>query len=152
VPENILDHLPKVKGQFGLSEVREHNCRVASSPKGGTNDLMFNSYLDLFIELYPDRSAANPVLVKTDGGPGRTNPENLAKARENNIILFPGFPNGSGFNQEQVGVVLCVLCAHVAPPLTWDPNPILYPTLMEFVRYHLLSGGRTRFTLSSSAC
>jgi hypothetical protein len=83
---------------------------------------MFNSFLDVFIELYPDRSAANPVLVKTDGGPGRTNPENLAKVRENHIILFPGFPNGSGFNHEQVGVAPCVHCAHVAPRLTWDPK------------------------------
>jgi hypothetical protein len=27
VPENILDYLPNVKGKFGLSEVKEHNCR-----------------------------------------------------------------------------------------------------------------------------
>jgi len=125
--ENILDYLPKVKGKFGLGEVKEHNCRVASSPKGGTNYLMFNSFPDVLIELYPDRLAAKPVLVKTDGGPGRTNTENLAKARENHIILFTGFPNRSGFNQEQVGVALCVHCAHVAPRLTWDPKPYIVP-------------------------
>eukprot|EP01052_Picozoa_sp_SAG31_P047568 SAG31_NODE_9576_length_1256_cov_2.801210_1_plen_95_part_00 len=38
--------------------------------------------------------------MKVDGGPGKTDLLDLIELRELGVIIFPIYPNGSGYNQE----------------------------------------------------
>ena len=50
---------------------------------------------------YPDAQdiPGKRVLIKSDGGPGRDNPEYLATARLNGFLHYPGLPNGTLFQE-----------------------------------------------------
>ena len=50
---------------------------------------------------YPDAQdiPGKRVLIKSDGGPGRENPNYLATARLNGFLHYPGLPNGTLFQE-----------------------------------------------------
>ena len=107
--------LPRVKGQFGHESENIYEPFVAATPKGSTEDWVFEEMIEKVIKpLYPEISPSwtfhsdgtvksGPVFVKTDGGPGRLGKTTLAARRRwaaEGIILFPGLPNATAANQE----------------------------------------------------
>ena len=92
--------LPSVVGRFGCEQAKQFEPIIACSKKGGTTTVLWRSILGHLIGLYPDVSPLNPICLKVGGGPGRLDRETLLWCVEVGIDVFPGFPNGSGYNQE----------------------------------------------------
>ena len=56
----------------------------------------------------------NKVVMLTDGGPGKGEVDTLDYCADNGPELFPGFPNGTGYNQicDQIFGPLKKYCEH----------------------------------------
>jgi hypothetical protein len=108
--------LPKVNGVFGGDLVKTWDSFLASAPNGSTDDAIFEQFIDVVITpLYPNLAPEwkfaddgslieGPILIKTDGGPGRLGKTSLPARRRwaaMGIILFPGLQNTTAASQEQ---------------------------------------------------
>ena len=96
-----IEGLPKTRGQFGFEKEREMPAVVMVTESGGTDSVSFEAFLNkAIIPLYPDLSQENPILIKTDMGPGRMNWEMRERMWAKGVILFPGLQNATGSGQE----------------------------------------------------
>jgi len=75
-------------------------CGHAVTKKGSMDSTLWPQYMQHILRLYPDVSPINRVLLKLDGGPGKGNLGHLLAMHAMGVDFFPGYPNGSGYNQE----------------------------------------------------
>ena len=74
----------------------------AYSPNGSvTKDIYLDWFKEVVMVCYPDAQdiPGKRILIKSDGGPGRDNPNYLATARLNGFLHYPGLPNGTLFQE-----------------------------------------------------
>ena len=75
---------------------------VAFSENGSVDKDIFKAwYREVICILYPDIQdvSGRRVLVKSDGGPRRTNLEYLAESNLDGLVHYPGLPNGTLFQE-----------------------------------------------------
>jgi hypothetical protein len=110
VRTDCLQNLPDVEGYFGGDHCRQYNTEFAVTLKGSMDKTLWPQYVKQTIyQCFPATAveyeakgfvSENRICIKVDGGPGKTDLFMLLELHEMGIDLFPGFPNGSGYNQE----------------------------------------------------
>ena len=74
----------------------------AYSENGSVNkEIFFKWYQEVICVLYPDieNAPGKRVLIKSDGGPGRTHQDYLAQSNLDGLVHYPGLPNGTFFQE-----------------------------------------------------
>ena len=100
---DLVRFIPKVRGKFGRDTEFEWSPTFGMNTKGGMDDCEFEKYMmNSLVALYPDARDEEGlrVLVKVDSGPGRLNPQLLARLRLMGFYLYPGVPNTTAVTQE----------------------------------------------------
>jgi hypothetical protein len=105
-----LQNLPDVLGYYGSEELLRCNTDFAVTDKGSMDKTLWPQYIKKTIyQCFPATAAEykekgfvseNRICIKCDDGPGKKDIFMLLELHELGIDLFPGFPNGSGYNQE----------------------------------------------------
>lgn len=98
----MLEALHQIKGKFGYSHKHTFNCVISYSENGSvTKEIYSKWYQEVVSVLYPDIAdvPGTRVLVKSDGGPGRTDPSYLARSNLDGLVHYPGLPNGTLFQE-----------------------------------------------------
>ncbi len=99
----IVEFMPKKVGWFGFEEEREVSPTFGMNQKGGMDDIEFEKFIfNSIVPIYPN-TADTPgkrVILKVDSGPGRMNPNLLARLRLLGFVLYPGVPNTTSVTQE----------------------------------------------------
>ena len=100
---NLVQFIPKVRGQFGTAADHSWVATFGMNAKGGMDDEEFEKYImGSILPLYPDAKdvPGRRVMIKVDSGPGRLNCKLLARLRTLGFYLFPGVPNTTAVTQE----------------------------------------------------
>jgi hypothetical protein len=100
IDTGVLSSLPVVNVKFGMDEKQDMFCGHAVTKKGSMDTTLWPQYMQHILRLFPDVSPSNRVLLKLDGGPGKGNLGHLLAMHAMGVDFFPGYPNGSGYNQE----------------------------------------------------
>ena len=105
-----LANLPYVRGTFGADTATDFSSEFAVTENGSMDKTLWPQFVrKTLYKLYPKTQAeyvANGTVVehriclKVDGGPGKSDFWDLLELSAMGIDLFPGFPMGSGYNQE----------------------------------------------------
>jgi hypothetical protein len=103
IKAELLLGLPRLKVQFGhAAPTYIAEPVLASTGKGSMDTNLWPQYLEEAVyPLYPDLAPDNRACALVDGGPGRQHIPTLIDAAKRGLDFFPGFPNGSGWNQAQ---------------------------------------------------
>ena len=66
-----------------------------------TKEIFYEWYHEIVSVLFPDMQdiPGKRVLVKSDGGPGRTHPIYLSESHLDGLVHYPGLPNGTLFQE-----------------------------------------------------
>ena len=75
---------------------------LAFSANGSVDkNIFFKWYQEVICILYPDiqNAPGKRVLLKSDGGPGRTHEDYLAQSNLDGLVHYPGLPNGTFFQE-----------------------------------------------------
>lgn len=100
MPISEIVGFPRVRVKFGHEEPKEFESVFAMTSKGSMDsDLLGLWFKEAVYPLYPDLTKENPVFFLTDGGPGRHHIPTLIDAAQRGLIVFPGYPMGTGYNQ-----------------------------------------------------
>ena len=92
-----------VRGQFGHSSIKTHDCTYGMNKKGGMTTIELSKYIKINImPLFPDveDTVGKRVVIKVDSGPGRNNIAMLAGLRVRGIYMCPSVPNTTQVTQE----------------------------------------------------
>ena len=98
-----IEHIPDVRGQWGLNGEEDKNVTFGMNTKGGTHEKEFKEYIMMaIIPLYPNarNRKGRYVILKMDSGPGRSNIDLLVRLKILGFILYPGVPNNTNVTQE----------------------------------------------------
>lgn len=98
----MIQNCPYLDVQLGMKG--KHPCppEFAYNRKAGMNGEFFKVWADHLKRYWPDMDDApgKRVLLKSDGGPGRSGDIFLVDVRRDGLVSFPGLPNGSEDTQE----------------------------------------------------
>jgi hypothetical protein len=100
---DVIDHMLRVRGQFGCAEVRLWPVTFGANEKGGMGTEEIKKYvMNSIVPLYPHtrNQRGNCVMLKVDSGPGMMNLNLLARLRHIGFILYPCDPNTTHMTQE----------------------------------------------------
>ena len=100
---DVIEHSPRVRGQFGFGEEKLFPITFGMNEKGGMDEKEFEEYLmNSIVPLYPDArdKPGQRVILKVDSGPGRGNVGLLSKLKLLGFILYPCVPNTTHVTQE----------------------------------------------------
>ena len=92
IDSSLLASLPTVTVKFGMDEPTEIPCGHAVRAKGSMDKSLWPQYMEHVLQLYPDVSPTNRVLLKLDGGPGKSNLGHLLAMHAMGVDFFPGYP------------------------------------------------------------
>lgn len=88
----------------------------ATSSTGSANRRTLDTLIDNIIDTLGDveDKPGKRIVLKLDGGPAlpKGDPEWLEKQRQRGVVIFPGLPNGSAFNQASGRSLLDYADAH----------------------------------------
>ena len=82
--------------------MHSHHISLATSKNGSVEKHIFRKwYYEVIRMMYPDIAnvSGKRVLLKSDGGPGRTDLEYLSQSNLDGLIHAPGLPNGTKFQE-----------------------------------------------------
>ena len=99
----MFKYVPKVRGKFGCSKIRQWSVTIGLNEKGGMSDPEFFDYFRTnIVLLFPDArdTPGKRVLVKVDSGPGRLCMKLITYARNLGFLIYPGVPNTTSVTQE----------------------------------------------------
>ncbi len=99
----LIEFMPSVIGKFAYEEEKEFPVTFGMNEKGGMDEVEFEKYImgsivPLFLDV--EDVAGKLVMTKVDSGPGRLNPQLLARLRLLGVVLYPGVPNTTAVTQE----------------------------------------------------
>ena len=145
-------NVPLMKNIYSLT----HFQFVAFSENGSvTKEIFYKWYREVIVILFPDMEdvPGKCVLLKSDGGPGRTHLDYLAASNLDGLIHYPGLPNGTLFQElDQIFALLKSKMEHNCNRIWEVKFGIDYEHakvgLMDFA--YLLFGGTYHFVTGSS--
>ena len=100
---DLMDHMPRVQGQFGCAEVRSWPITFGANEKGGIGSKEFEKFvMESIVPLYlqAKNKTGMRVMLEVDSGPGRMNLNLLARLRHLGFIFYPCVPNTMHVTQE----------------------------------------------------
>ena len=100
---DIALYMHYINGKWGFEEECQKSVTFGMNERGGMDEDEFEKYIfNSIATLYPDVEDRDGkrIVIKLDGGPGRTNVKMLAKARVRGILFFPCVPNSTAITQE----------------------------------------------------
>jgi hypothetical protein len=98
-----IQHIPDVRGQWGLNREEVKNVTFGMNKKGGMDEKEFKDYIMLaIVPLYANarNRKGRYVILKVVSGPGWSNIDLLVRLKMLRFILYPGVPNTTHVTQE----------------------------------------------------